>query len=267
MAGYCSSTVYIGNHCCLLEKKSSTLSLTHNTHSLTCPLLTPKCTAAYAMLDHKEFFAEMSVTYLCNSYHELDNVHDTTTTTATSMVDCCPPLLEPNTTHRVLETYRYQQQQQHATEETDDDGDDQHHNHRSRTCCGWFWFLPQPLTPSFSSSSSTPLLTRQRQHHQNRRGASPISSSSTPNYPRIIDPIFQETSLHRNCLGVKHCNKFYPFTRGQLKYHDRATYNVMEKLWTQDIANWEDPNDFRLCSRPIKWILNIMNNIRQQLQE
>ena len=249
-------------------------------------------TVAYAMLDHKEFFAEMSVTYLCNSYHELDYVHDRTTTA--SMVDCCPPLLEPNTTHRVLQTYRYHhhhhQQHDDATEDivvgqacsngkdndtevrrrnfdwlNDEDDDDQHPHHRSRSCCSWFWFLPQPITSSFSSSSSTPLLTR-RQHHQGARRASPGSSSSVPNYPRIIDPIFQETALYRNCFGVKHCNKFYPFTRGQLKYHDRATYDVMEKLWTEDIANWEDPNDHRLCSRPIKWILNIINSIRQQLQ-
>jgi hypothetical protein len=37
-----------------------------------------------------------------------------------------------------------------------------------------------------------------------------------------------------------HCNKFYPFTRGQLRQYDKATFETMEKLW-EEIANWKDP--------------------------
>jgi hypothetical protein len=37
-----------------------------------------------------------------------------------------------------------------------------------------------------------------------------------------------------------HCNKFYPFTRGQLRQHDKATFETMEMLW-EEIAAWKDP--------------------------
>ena len=37
-----------------------------------------------------------------------------------------------------------------------------------------------------------------------------------------------------------HCNKFYPFTHGQLYVHHRPSYLAIESLW-QQISNWSDP--------------------------
>ena len=80
-------------------------------------------------------------------------------------------------------------------------------------------------------------------------------------YPRYIDRKFQETSLHRNCLDVKHCNKFFPFTRKQLQIHDTQTYITIKNIWTKDISNWDDPNDhrYKFYSLPIKWVSNFVN--------
>lgn len=36
------------------------------------------------------------------------------------------------------------------------------------------------------------------------------------------------------------CNKFYPFTHGQLKHFDSHTFKVFDKLWKK-IESWEDP--------------------------
>lgn len=50
-----------------------------------------------------------------------------------------------------------------------------------------------------------------------------------------------------------HCNKFFPFTRGQLKVHDPVTFAVFQQLW-KEIEQWEDPyivvgNDTSTCYR------------------
>ena len=54
---------------------------------------------AYATVDHKEFFAEMSVAYLCNGYTSLDTANHS------FMEDCSPPLLHPTATERVLKQH------------------------------------------------------------------------------------------------------------------------------------------------------------------
>lgn len=68
----------------------------------------------------------------------------------------------------------------------------------------------------------------------------------------IIDVDHHRQKKKRNCffqfpfpLAEKkhppsHCNKFYPFTRGQLKYHDPDTFRTIESLW-QEVSDWEDP--------------------------
>ena len=226
-------------------------------------LVIPQKPLAYAMLDYKEFFAEMSVTYLCDYYDNLD-LQDRA---GMSMEACCPPLIEPNTATRVIEqysnrntnlennnnlmddreTYDNSTNNDNKEEEggfenhfwfniAEEDGHDQS-RHRSRIGCCRLWFLPRSTRQPYQHSNSIP-----------------------PNFSsRMIDPIFQEIALHRNCLDVKHCNKFYPFTRKQLQYHDPDTFNIIKRVWNDDIAEWVDRNDQRLCSRPIKWILNLLN--------
>lgn len=54
----------------------------------------------YAMVDQKEFFAEMSVTFWSRGYRDLDQPAD-----ATRMDLCSPPIIEPNVKRR-LETQR-----------------------------------------------------------------------------------------------------------------------------------------------------------------
>ena len=44
----------------------------------------------YGMVDHKEFFAEMSVTWWSRGYRDLDQPSD-----ARSMECCSPPIMEP----------------------------------------------------------------------------------------------------------------------------------------------------------------------------
>ena len=92
---------------------------------------------AYALTNHKECFAELSVTYLCDFYKELDNKYDT-------FEACSPPFLKEE---------------------------------RIRCCA------------------------------------------------IMVD--------------VPHCNKFFPFTRGQLKNYDHETFRVMKCVW-EDIALWRD---------------------------
>ena len=45
--------------------------------------------------------------------------------------------------------------------------------------------------------------------------------------------------------GRGHCNKFFPFTHGQLKEFDPDTYQVFQHIWGI-IACWEDPADAQM---------------------
>lgn len=56
----------------------------------------------------------------------------------------------------------------------------------------------------------------------------------------IADPIFRERAIATNCRKIPICNKFYPFTKGQLKYHDPPLCDAMGELW-REIARWKDP--------------------------
>jgi len=96
---------------------------------------------AYATINHKEFFAEFSVAYLSDNFHDLDDQYE-------SFEDCCPP------------------------------------------------FPPDPIACSF------------------------FYDYESANFP--------------------HCNKFYPFTRGQFLYHDPLLYQTFEKLWDGFINSWVD---------------------------
>jgi len=63
---------------------------------------------------------------------------------------------------------------------------------------------------------------------------------------RMIDPEWQQAALGRGCRDVKHCNKFYPFTAGQLKHHDPALFREIHKLWNE-ISMYDDPAHETSC--------------------
>jgi hypothetical protein len=131
---------------------------------------------AYAMLDHKEFFAEMSVTYWSNGYRELD------TAANNNMSECSPPITEPTVLARLG-----------VDENTSDD------TKKDAESAGIF----QPF--------------------------------------RTIALKFR-----RRKRELPHCNKFYPFTRGQLQHYDPVCFTDIERLW-QAISLWEDPSSSCAC--------------------
>jgi hypothetical protein len=71
---------------------------------------------------------------------------------------------------------------------------------------------------------------------------------------RIVNPILQEYAIGRSCLGVTPCNKFYPFTKGQLKHHDPELFQAIQELWVE-IALWDDLDDDRLCCKSLQSFL------------
>lgn len=155
---------------------------------------------AYAMVDFKEFFAEMSVTFLCDGYHELD------TANTSIMEECCPPLIEPNVTKQVLRKNRIED------------------NPYKSTGNGALW-------------SVIPLWGTQ----------------SVPRI-RIVDPLWQEAAIGRGCRDVMHCNKFYPFTRGQLRHYDPVLFSALRDLWNE-INMYDDPETEQPCCLKIARIL------------
>ena len=136
---------------------------------------------AYAMVNHKEFFAEMSVTYLSCHYSELDKNDKTT------MVKSCPPLLSPI----IMEQIKMQYFNDHSISEID------------------FIRLCGNITNNESNQIHSIL-------------------------SRLIG-LDHNTKKKR----LPHCNKFYPFTRGQLKHYDPKLYKSISNVW-DNILLWED---------------------------
>jgi hypothetical protein len=119
---------------------------------------------AYAMVDPKEFFAELSVAYWSQGYEQV------VAKDSTSMRDSSPPFTAPEVISR--------------------------------------------LDPTA--------------------------------YPIADKTLLPKTSgLFRKILPP-HCNKFYPFTRGQFQHMDPYQFEVFQKLW-QEIADWQDDDDVECC--------------------
>ena len=119
---------------------------------------------AYAMVDAKEFFAELSVAYWSEGYEQV------VAKDSTSMRDSSPPFTAPE--------------------------------------------VIAGLDPAAYPIADRTLLPK----------ASPFSRRSLP----------------------PHCNKFYPFTRGQFQHMDPYQFEVFQKLWLE-IANWQDDEDVDCC--------------------
>lgn len=152
----------------------------------------------------QEFFAEMSVTYLSDNYHELDEEDKT------CMARCNPPCLEPT----VLE--RIQQQKLAMT-------------------------LPEARVKEIG--------ILQRQLTSSNRSETKRKDTSCPlQFLCFLMQCCKPKEERMPRILVPHCNKFYPFTRGQLKYHDISTYRTISELW-REIELWDDPFDDRLCGK------------------
>lgn len=129
---------------------------------------------AYAMVNPKEFFAELSVAYWSQGYEHL------AAKDASSMMESSPPFTDPDVIAR-LDPNKYPI------------ADKSHFIHLSPWCRPKFRLPP-------------------------------------------------------------HCNKFYPFTRGQFQRLDPERFELLQKLW-QDIEVWQDDEEIecfgsRICCWP-----------------
>lgn len=155
---------------------------------------------AYCMVNHKEFFAEMSVTFLSSSYPELDDGFGNGSNSYITMLSHCPPLQNHNVIGAVRKKY--------------DDNTKLTSQNAS---------LMRLLQVSVDPHKPT-------QSHQ--------QSLLSCFFPRLCcggnssSEIIEENRL-------PHCNKFFPFTRGQLKHYDRHLYDAIANLWKQ-IEFYED---------------------------
>ena len=138
----------------------------------------------YGMVNDKEFFAELSVTYLATGYAWLDQVplrrrrRQGDHSSLNSVVACSPPLMEPTVVARL--------QQETVPNQP-----------------------PQSYPPAWYGSPAFGVHTMTTHHHR----------------------------------PVPHCNKFYPFTRGQLRHYDPPMYHAFEYFWNTVIAPWRDPQE------------------------
>jgi hypothetical protein len=216
---------------------------------------------AYAMVDKKEFFAEMSVAFLSDAYHALDKGD------CRYMVECCPPILEPSVLARVVhQPHPAVVVSPYADSDDGHDGDDVNerriHGDGSDSCWTGFFKECQKLfemsdvgrrrlllLPAVEPSSKEVLGTNSEnsddKNTSERRRKRNVQSL-------MIDVPLQDAAIRQNCANVKHCNKFYPFTRGQLQHYDPGLYVGIQNIW-RDIVMWDDPlaKPVKLCATNI----------------
>lgn len=160
---------------------------------------------AYCMVNHKEFFSEISVTFLADAYHELDQGDKT------QMEACSPPLMAPTVVERV----------------------------RSK---GYTVICVEEDSVR-SDVSMTPLIGSKQP---------PDKVATKVRWPiHSIRGVWELLSRRDSDVvqsRVSHCNKFYPFTKGQFEKHDPDLFAVYKDLWTQ-IAAWRDEAKEKPCLR------------------
>ena len=212
---------------------------------------------AYAMVDPKEFFAEVSVAYFCTWYRSLDKKNPNI------MEACSPPLIHPDATERVecLISQRQRQRQRqkdsgpntiHHDENSyypflggnntdyqsigNGDKSSYYNDNEKDDRCIDCWALFPPLT-RFLKHIQGKLPTLLIANHLNNEHE---KDPQLAQWQRLTDLVFRETAAIHNCATIGHCNKFYPFTRGQLKQHDPELFHELSSLW-REISLWEDP--------------------------
>mmetsp|Transcript_25029 Transcript_25029/g.35017 ORF Transcript_25029/g.35017 Transcript_25029/m.35017 type:complete len:158 (+) Transcript_25029:767-1240(+) len=146
---------------------------------------------AYAMVNYKEFFAELSVSFLSDAYHELDEEH------GACMEKCSPPILAPGVLRRIQRSSLAQMTRSAEIGKT---------------------ILVEPSAMIGEESSRCLQQNKNQRYFPERR-------------------IMQE---------LPHCNKFFPFTKGQFKNHDPDTYKAFLMLWSE-IGKWDDDDDPGQC--------------------
>lgn len=129
--------------------------------------------AAYASINHKEFFSELSVAFWSRGYKDLDEkaerglINDWM-----NMEECSPKIMAPDVLRR--------------------------------------------KSPTGS-----------------------LSETQTVSDVDILQGVINFIT-GKSGKAAGHCNKFFPFTRGQLQIFDPETYFELQELWAE-IASWEDP--------------------------
>ncbi|MGK3748906.1 MAG: hypothetical protein ACI8RD_001198 [Bacillariaceae sp.] len=181
---------------------------------------------AYAMVDKKEFFAEISVAYLCNGYHTLNKADPN------DMNDCNPPLLHPDVTERVLAQHEYDTKNNIKTFPTTNNYHYYHHVENN------MYYTPNDSTDSKTVCCWAPLpiinqLVQKIWFALQQRLRNDTNTDDYNNQLRMVDLVFQEDAISMNCINNYHCNKFYPFTRGQLQYYDPDLFCGIQKLWRE----------------------------------
>lgn len=165
--------------------------------------------AAYATINHKEFFSEISVAFLSKGYDAVfcpwKRGKKVDEAGGQDLWQCSPPFMAPEVLVRREAFVR-----DVRTAEYDDD---------MQNCC---WM--QGLIKFFQ-----------------RLGDGGVGSGLIEGRGRL---------WHKG-----HCNKFFPFTHGQLKRHDPETFAVFQQLW-KEIEQWEDPiiaveNDIIPCMKSV----------------
>ncbi len=149
---------------------------------------------AYATINYKEFFAELSVTYLSSGYddHGDDNNNNMILDEnchLLSMHDLSPPFESPEVLNRMDQDQR---------------------------CC---------------SSSS-----KNEKESGNKRN---VISAFCNNLLIIL-------RLQSWKMNKGHCNKFFPFTKKQLKSFDYNTFILIDQIWNE-IKEWKDPFAYKPC--------------------
>lgn len=163
---------------------------------------------AYCMVNHKEFFAEMSVAYLSRSYEDVDNdiqYIDLKSNASSDILKLTPPLCSPTVLASVVKKY----------------GSDATHHLR-----------PPPYT-SFEEQIVEDQ-TKQGNHSRERNS-----------FFYVLISCFTRKDERQYIPSLPVCNKFFPFTSAQFAMYDKELYLNFAKIW-DDINYWNDPceNDF-----------------------
>jgi len=148
---------------------------------------------AYATINHKEFFAEISVAFLCYGYGYLEVIESSDQDM--SMDNLSPPF-------QAIEVISRQDEKQ------------------------------------LGSNKNIPIQDRK-------------------SFLCHLQKMFW---IYHYCIRKPsdqgHCNKFFPFTRKQLKAFDYETFLRMTKIWNE-VKTWKDPNASATC-----WVNNVCNCFR-----
>eukprot|EP00566_Odontella_aurita_P009157 CAMPEP_0113582520 /NCGR_PEP_ID=MMETSP0015_2-20120614/31965_1 /TAXON_ID=2838 /ORGANISM="Odontella" /LENGTH=511 /DNA_ID=CAMNT_0000487211 /DNA_START=30 /DNA_END=1562 /DNA_ORIENTATION=- /assembly_acc=CAM_ASM_000160 len=170
---------------------------------------------AYCMVNHKEFFAEMSVTYFADGYTVLDRA------TPASIEPCYPPLMSPAVIERMKKKAEAQKRISLLESTT---------------------VSPKSIClRSLSSACCDDESDVNDTYNEPQQFVGRLFGRGTGN---LFSKLFSG-----KVKTLLHCNKFFPFTRGQLSMYDNDLMSGMSRLWKL-IEDWDDYDcDSGNCSR------------------